>query len=77
MSEFFSKTGKPRSGLGHAKGFGMGEGYGGEGVSFRQPVDVQGGRVVAEDVEVVLVEQGAGGPGHGKAVEFGAGGGVE
>ena len=30
MSEFFSKTGKPRSGLGHAKGYGMGEGYGGD-----------------------------------------------
>lgn len=30
LSEFYSKTtGKPRSGLGHAKGFGMGEGYGG------------------------------------------------
>jgi hypothetical protein len=30
MSEFFSKTGKPRSGLGHAKAYGMGDGYGGE-----------------------------------------------
>jgi len=30
MSEFFSKTGKPRSGMGHAKGYGMGEGYGGD-----------------------------------------------
>lgn len=29
MTEFFSSTGKPRSGLGHAHGFGMGEGYGG------------------------------------------------
>ena len=30
MSEFFSKTtGKPRSGMGHAHGYGMGEGYGG------------------------------------------------
>lgn len=30
LSEFFSKTGNPRSGLGHAKGYGMGEGYGGD-----------------------------------------------
>jgi hypothetical protein len=30
MSEFFSKTGKPRSGMGHAKGYGMGDGYGGD-----------------------------------------------
>jgi len=30
MSEFFSKGGKPRSGLGHAKGYGMGEGFGGD-----------------------------------------------
>lgn len=30
MSEFFSATGKPRSGMGHARGFAMGEGYGGE-----------------------------------------------
>lgn len=28
-SEFFSKSGKPRSGLGHANGYGMGEGFGG------------------------------------------------
>ena len=31
MSEFFSKTtGKPRSGLGHAHGYGMGDGFGGD-----------------------------------------------
>lgn len=30
LSEFFSATGKPRSGMGHAKGYGMGDGYGGE-----------------------------------------------
>ena len=30
LSEFFSATGKPRSGMGHAKGYGMGEGYGGD-----------------------------------------------
>lgn len=31
MTEFFSKTtGKPRSGLGHANGFEMGDGYGGD-----------------------------------------------
>lgn len=30
MSEFFSSSGRPRSGMGHAKGFGMGEGYGGD-----------------------------------------------
>lgn len=30
LSEFYSKSGKPRSGLGHAKGYGMGEGYGGD-----------------------------------------------
>ena len=28
-SEFFSANGKPRSGLGHARGLGMGEGFGG------------------------------------------------
>jgi hypothetical protein len=30
MSEFFSTTGKPRSGLGHARAYGMGDGYGGD-----------------------------------------------
>lgn len=30
LSEFFSSTGKPRSGLGHARGYGMGEGFGGD-----------------------------------------------
>lgn len=30
MSEFFSKTGKPRSGMGHADGYGMGDGFGGD-----------------------------------------------
>jgi hypothetical protein len=30
MSEFFSGTGRPRSGLGHAHGYGMGDGYGGD-----------------------------------------------
>jgi hypothetical protein len=30
LSEFFSATGKPRSGMGHARGFGMGDGYGGD-----------------------------------------------
>jgi hypothetical protein len=30
MSEFFSGTGNPRSGMGHAHGYGMGDGYGGE-----------------------------------------------
>lgn len=30
LSEFFSATGKPRSGMGHARGYGMGDGYGGD-----------------------------------------------
>lgn len=31
MSEFYSKgTGKPRSGMGHARGYGMGDGFGGD-----------------------------------------------
>lgn len=30
LSEFFSATGKPRSGMGHAHGYGMGDGYGGD-----------------------------------------------
>jgi hypothetical protein len=30
LSEFFSATGKPRSGMGHAKAYGMGDGYGGD-----------------------------------------------
>jgi DNA modification methylase len=30
MSEFFSKSGKPRSGMGHADGLGMGKGFGGD-----------------------------------------------
>jgi hypothetical protein len=30
LSEFFSANGKPRSGMGHANGYGMGDGYGGD-----------------------------------------------
>lgn len=30
LREFFSASGKPRSGMGHAKGYGMGDGYGGD-----------------------------------------------
>jgi hypothetical protein len=30
LSEFYSKTGKPRSGMGHAHGYGMGDGFGGD-----------------------------------------------
>ncbi len=30
LREFYSATGKPRSGMGHARGFGMGDGYGGD-----------------------------------------------
>ena len=44
VSEFYSGTGKPRAGMGHAKGYGMGEGYGGDRANPPHP----GGRWPAD-----------------------------
>lgn len=58
QSEFYSSTGKPRSGMGHAKGYGMGEGYGGDAanpphVAGRWPPNV----LLDADAAVMMDEQ--------------------
>jgi DNA modification methylase len=60
MSEFISATGKPRSGMGHARGFEMGEGYGGENANPPHAKGRWPANVILDEVTAGLVDEQSG-----------------
>ncbi len=58
--EFYSATGKPRSGMGHAKGYGMGEGYGGENANPPHPAGRWPANVILDEHAAEILDEQSG-----------------
>jgi site-specific DNA-methyltransferase (adenine-specific) len=59
-SEFYSATGKPRSGMGHARGYEMGEGYGGENANPPHSKGRWPANVILDEVTAGLLDEQSG-----------------
>ena len=60
MSEFVSATGKPRSGMGHAHGFAMGDGYGGENANPPNALGRWPANVILDEYSAGLLDEQSG-----------------